>query len=125
MSEGGECNLNISPPSSYPAPELAIMTILSSRVESGVTHGGSIPKLSVWPSGGADRTPLGAIGKPTHPNLNLTPEEKRVFYQLFQAADTTNLGVVTGETAVSFFERTKLPPDTLGLVRFNVLNPGI
>lgn len=52
-----------------------------------------------------------------HPNLNLTPEEKRVFYQLFQAADTTNLGVITGEIAVPFFEKTKLSPDTLGLVR--------
>jgi epidermal growth factor receptor substrate 15 len=52
-----------------------------------------------------------------HPNLNLTPEEKRVFYQLFQAADTTNLGVITGEIAVPFFERTHLSPDTLGLVR--------
>ncbi|KAJ5115265.1 hypothetical protein NUU61_001024 [Penicillium alfredii] len=51
-----------------------------------------------------------------HPNLNLTPEEKRVFYQLFQAADTTNLGVITGEVAVPFFEKTKLPPDTLGLI---------
>lgn len=52
------------------------------------------------------------------PNLNLTQEEKRVFFQLFQAADTTNLGVVTGEHAVPFFEKTKLPPDTLGLVCF-------
>jgi hypothetical protein len=51
-----------------------------------------------------------------HPNLNLTPEEKRVFYQLFQAADTTNLGVITGEIAVPFFEKTKLAPETLGLV---------
>lgn len=51
-----------------------------------------------------------------HQNLNLTPEEKRLFYQLFQAADTTNLGVITGEVAVPFFEKTKLPPDTLGLV---------
>lgn len=50
------------------------------------------------------------------PNLNLTPEEKRVFFQLFQAADSTNLGVVTGEHAVPFFEKTKLPPDTLGLI---------
>jgi hypothetical protein len=47
----------------------------------------------------------------------LTPEEKRVFYQLFQVADTTNLGVITGEVAVPFFEKTKLPPETLGLVR--------
>jgi hypothetical protein len=50
------------------------------------------------------------------PNLNLTQEEKRVFFQLFQAADSTNLGVVTGEHAVPFFEKTKLSPDTLGLV---------
>ncbi|KAF5866126.1 hypothetical protein ETB97_000660 [Aspergillus alliaceus] len=50
------------------------------------------------------------------PNLNLTPEEKRVFYQLFQVADTTNLGVITGEVAVPFFEKTKLAPDTLGLI---------
>ncbi|EEA22920.1 hypothetical protein EYB25_005689 [Talaromyces marneffei] len=50
------------------------------------------------------------------PNLNLTQEEKKVFFQLFQAADTTNLGVVTGEHAVPFFEKTKLPPDTLGLI---------
>ncbi|KAL2868699.1 EF hand domain protein [Aspergillus lucknowensis] len=50
------------------------------------------------------------------PNLNLTPEEKRVFYQLFQAADTTNLGVITGEIAVPFFEKTKLSPETLGLI---------
>nr|KMM67329.1 EF hand domain-containing protein [Coccidioides posadasii RMSCC 3488] len=51
-----------------------------------------------------------------HPNLNLTPEEKRVFYQLFQTADKTNLGVVTGEVAVSFFEKTNLPAETLGLI---------
>ncbi|KAF7587673.1 hypothetical protein BBP40_006884 [Aspergillus hancockii] len=51
-----------------------------------------------------------------HPNLNLTPDEKRVFYQYFQAADTTNLGVITGEVAVPFFEKTKLAPDTLGLI---------
>ncbi|OJI96340.1 hypothetical protein ASPVEDRAFT_35723 [Aspergillus versicolor CBS 583.65] len=50
------------------------------------------------------------------PNLNLTPAEKRVFYQLFQAADTTNLGVITGEIAVPFFEKTKLAPETLGLI---------
>ncbi|KAI9726391.1 MAG: hypothetical protein M1834_009054 [Cirrosporium novae-zelandiae] len=36
----------------------------------------------------------------SHPNLNLTPEEKRVYFQLFQAADTDNIGVVTGEVAI-------------------------
>ncbi|KAF9886649.1 hypothetical protein FE257_011289 [Aspergillus nanangensis] len=43
-------------------------------------------------------------------------EEKKIFYQLFQSADTTNLGVITGEIAVPFFEKTKLAPDTLGLI---------
>ncbi|KAK2790229.1 hypothetical protein FQN52_005726 [Onygenales sp. PD_12] len=51
-----------------------------------------------------------------HPNLNLTPQEKRVFYQLFRAADKENLGVVTGEVALSFFDKTNLPPDKLGLI---------
>lgn len=51
-----------------------------------------------------------------HPNLNLTPDEKRVFGQLFAAADTDNIGVITGEVAVKFFERTKLAPTTLGEV---------
>jgi hypothetical protein len=51
------------------------------------------------------------------PQLNLTPDEKRVFGQLFQQADTDSLGVVTGEVAVKFFERTKLAPSVLGEVR--------
>ncbi|KAI5283952.1 hypothetical protein KEM54_001699, partial [Ascosphaera aggregata] len=49
-------------------------------------------------------------------NLNLTPEEKRLYYRLFQIADKTNLGVITGEVAVSFFEKTGLPSDTLGQI---------
>ena len=50
------------------------------------------------------------------PSLNLTPEEKRVFGQLFQQADTENIGVVTGEVAVKFFEKTRLEPRVLGEV---------
>lgn len=46
--------------------------------------------------------------------LSLTPEEKRVFGQLFQQADTEKIGVITGEVAVKFFERTKLAPTVLG-----------
>ncbi|KAL8806453.1 MAG: hypothetical protein Q9182_001368 [Xanthomendoza sp. 2 TL-2023] len=49
-----------------------------------------------------------------HPNLNLSPEERRYFGQLFTAADTDKIGVVTGEVAVKFFEKTRLPPATLG-----------
>ncbi len=50
------------------------------------------------------------------PILNLTTEEKRVFSQLFTQADTDKIGVVTGEVAVKFFERTKLAPSVLGEV---------
>ncbi|KAF1997232.1 hypothetical protein P154DRAFT_296653 [Amniculicola lignicola CBS 123094] len=49
-----------------------------------------------------------------HSILNLTVEEKRAFQYLFQQADTERLGVVTGEVAVKFFERTKLAPAILG-----------
>lgn len=48
--------------------------------------------------------------------MNLTPEEKRVFGQLFRQADTDGLGVVTGEVAVKFFEKTRLEPRILGEV---------
>lgn len=48
------------------------------------------------------------------PNLNLTAEERRVFGQLFREADTENIGVITGEGAVNFFQKTRLPPRILG-----------
>ncbi|KUJ08626.1 uncharacterized protein LY89DRAFT_599682, partial [Mollisia scopiformis] len=48
------------------------------------------------------------------PNLNLTPEEKRLFGQLFRQADSDSVGVVTGEVAVKFFEKTRLEPRVLG-----------
>lgn len=51
-----------------------------------------------------------------HPNLHLSPEERRLFGQLFSAADTEKIGVVTGEVAVKFFEKTRLSPDVLGEV---------
>lgn len=49
-----------------------------------------------------------------HPNLHLSPDERRYFGQLFSTADTDKLGVVTGEVAVKFFERTRLSSDVLG-----------
>ncbi|KAI9863834.1 MAG: hypothetical protein M1813_003486 [Trichoglossum hirsutum] len=49
-----------------------------------------------------------------HPTLNLTPEEDRTFRRLFQLADTENIGVVTGEVAVKFFEKSGLQPRILG-----------
>ncbi|OAQ73086.2 UBA/TS-N domain-containing protein [Pochonia chlamydosporia 170] len=48
------------------------------------------------------------------PNLNLSPEEKRVYGQLFRQADTESVGVVTGEVAVKFFEKTRLDSRVLG-----------
>lgn len=47
--------------------------------------------------------------------MNLSPEEKKLYTQIFQAADKEGLGVVTGDVALSFFpQRTKLPVDVLG-----------
>ena len=49
--------------------------------------------------------------------LNLTSEEKRAYGPLFKAADRENVGVVTGEVAAKFFERSGLDPRVLGKVR--------
>ncbi|KAM0255983.1 hypothetical protein ACHAQJ_005287 [Trichoderma viride] len=51
---------------------------------------------------------------PSAPNLNLSPEEKRIYGQLFRQADTDSVGVVTGEIAVKFFEKTRLDSRILG-----------
>lgn len=51
---------------------------------------------------------------PAAPNLNLTSDEKRVYGQLFRQADTESVGVVTGEIAVKFFEKTRLDSRILG-----------
>lgn len=48
------------------------------------------------------------------PNLNLNAEEKRAYGQLFRQADTEGVGVVTGDIAVKFFEKTKLDSRILG-----------
>ncbi|GAB7366027.1 hypothetical protein MBLNU230_g7350t1 [Neophaeotheca triangularis] len=48
------------------------------------------------------------------PTLNLTESEKRAFSYLFTQADSDGLGVVTGERAVGFFERTTVPSNVLG-----------
>lgn len=50
------------------------------------------------------------------PNLNLTPDEKRLYGQLFRQADTDGVGVVTGDVAVGFFEKTRLDSTVLGEV---------
>lgn len=60
-----------------------------------------------------------------HPSIVLTPEEKSVFGQLFRAADTENIGVVTGELAVKFFEKSGLSPRILGEVGLSCLKAGL
>ncbi|KAK7208906.1 hypothetical protein V2G26_016084 [Clonostachys chloroleuca] len=46
--------------------------------------------------------------------LNLTHDEKQFFGQLFRQADTGGAGVVTGDVAVTFFEKTRLDSRVLG-----------
>ncbi|KIH90741.1 ef hand domain containing protein [Sporothrix brasiliensis 5110] len=47
-------------------------------------------------------------------NLNLTIEEKQVYGQLFRQADPESVGIVMGEVAVKFFEKTRLDSRILG-----------
>ncbi|CAG8646248.1 171_t:CDS:2, partial [Acaulospora morrowiae] len=44
----------------------------------------------------------------------LTPEEKQVYGQLFKVADVEKKGVIEGQHAVKFFEKSGLPAKTLG-----------
>ncbi|KAF2097440.1 hypothetical protein NA57DRAFT_77698 [Rhizodiscina lignyota] len=46
--------------------------------------------------------------------LNLTAEEKRAYKQLFTQADNDSSGIITGEVAVKFLERTLVPGAILG-----------
>lgn len=65
---------------------------------------------------------LTLFGNSEHPNLNLSAEEQRLFTQVFSAADSDSLGVVTGDVALKFFpERTKLPSEVLGEVGFDFI----
>ncbi|KAH7321234.1 hypothetical protein B0I35DRAFT_450653 [Stachybotrys elegans] len=57
---------------------------------------------------------IGVAVDSSAPNLNLSPEEKRAYGQLFRQADTDQVGVVTGEVAVKFFEKTRLDSRILG-----------
>ncbi|EPE07640.1 uba ts-n domain-containing protein [Ophiostoma piceae UAMH 11346] len=49
-------------------------------------------------------------------SLNLSPEERHVYGQLFRQADPDNVGIVMGEAAVKFFEKTRLNARLLGEV---------
>jgi len=48
--------------------------------------------------------------------MRLTPEEKRLYGQLFHIADSEKLGVITGQLAVEFFKKSRLTPSTLAEV---------
>jgi epidermal growth factor receptor substrate 15 len=50
--------------------------------------------------------------------VRLTPEEKRLYGQLFRIADTEQLGVITGAVAVEFFKKSRLSPAILAEVPF-------
>ncbi|CAG8581953.1 8875_t:CDS:10 [Dentiscutata erythropus] len=47
------------------------------------------------------------------PQIVLTPEEKRVYGQLFQLADVNKKGVIEGQHAVKFFSNSGLPASAL------------
>ena len=47
----------------------------------------------------------------------LSPEERRIFSQIFSIVDNEGLGVVTGDVAIRFLpDKTKLPSEILGEV---------
>lgn len=46
--------------------------------------------------------------------MGLTPDEKKLYSQLFKSLDPEGAGVVTGEKARATFEKSGLPPSVLG-----------
>jgi hypothetical protein len=46
---------------------------------------------------------------PRRADISLSAEERKVFDRLFDNADTEQLGVLTGDKAVPFFEASELP----------------
>ncbi|SPO30083.1 related to EDE1 protein involved in endocytosis [Ustilago trichophora] len=54
-------------------------------------------------------------GGPTPP-IALSPAERSAFAHLFNLADPERTGIVTGDAAVSFFAKSKLPPAILGQI---------
>lgn len=51
-----------------------------------------------------------------HPELNLTPDEKRYYGQLFKQASDSETGIVSGDVAYNLFLRSNLSHDELGQI---------
>jgi epidermal growth factor receptor substrate 15 len=53
----------------------------------------------------------------TAAKLNYTPDERRLFAQLFTQCDPEGSTIVTGDAAVKLFQRTRVSEHVLGEVR--------
>jgi hypothetical protein len=59
---------------------------------------------------------IGGGGNASGNVLHLTPEEAHIYAQLFNYADSDREGILRGQKAVSFFQKSKLPASVLGEV---------
>lgn len=55
------------------------------------------------------RSTLWTVRRHSAADISLSAEERRAFDRLFDNADTEQLGVLTGDKAVPFFEASELP----------------
>lgn len=85
---------------------------LDASLKPLLTLGSSLAAYTISP--GMAET-IGSAGS-GHPNLNLTPDEKTAYKKLLAEADPDGFGVVSGDVAVKFFEKTGLAPSALGEV---------
>jgi hypothetical protein len=58
-----------------------------------------------------------------HPKLNYTPDERKLFGQLFRECDESGTNIVTGDAAVKLFQRSRIAEAVLGEVRVAMSKP--